>query len=156
MSAFASGRAVERWSRVLAGNGDDGFLTSASCELAGGHAEQLTNELHIVPAVLDGDEWATNVVRRCTYPLGHMLRTIAVTNAVQKIAVIGGFATSLGSRYLDILQEALDENRDFAILEPHLADMLWQEPEAPEECLLGAATYGRVRAGEVSQVVLSA
>ena len=107
----------------------------------------ITNERHIVPAIHDGDAWTTEIVRQCTYPLAHMIRVIAVTNAVQRVAVIGGFAAGLGSRYLDLLQEGLDENRDFHILAPHLDELLWREPDIPEECLLGAATYGRVRAG---------
>jgi C7-cyclitol 7-kinase len=148
LSSFSSGRGVERWARLLAAADGAAFARSVACELSQGRADLLTNELHIVPAVLAGDEWATGVVRRCTYPLGHMLRTIAVTNAVESIAVIGGFAASLGGRYLDILQEALDENQDFAILKPFLSGLLWREAEVPEECLLGAATYGRVRASE--------
>jgi glucokinase len=155
LSAFASGRAIERWARVLASKDAEGFRRSVAFESSSGVPENLTNERHIVPAVLAGDEWATNLVRRCTYPLGHMLRTIAVTNAVEKIAVIGGFAASLGERYLGFLQGALDENEDFAILRPRLGDLLWHEAEVPEECLLGAAIYGRVRASELLELALS-
>ena len=155
LSSFSSGRGVERWARTLAATDDASFRRSAACELSEGRADQLTNERHIVPAVLAGDEWTTAVVRRCTYPLAHMVRTIAVTNAVERVAVIGGFAASLGTHYLDILQDALDENRDFAILEPYLGDLLWREAEVPEECLLGAATYGRVRVAERIEIGLS-
>jgi len=149
LSAFASGRAIQRWARVLACGNSEGFSSSFANELCRGRPEDLTNEEHIVPAVLAGDQWAVDLVRRCTYPLAHMMRTIAVANAVERIAVIGGFASSLGRRYLDILQESLDENRDFAILDPHLGSLLWMETEASEECLLGAATYGRVRARDL-------
>ena len=90
LSAFSSGRAVERWGRLLASRDAEGFRSSLASELCAGDADTLTNEKHIVPAVLSGDEWATDLLRRCTYPLAHMLRTVAVTNAVQKIAVIGG------------------------------------------------------------------
>lgn len=145
LSSFSSGRGVERWARRLAQVDEARFKASLACELADGRADALTNEKHIVPAIREGDEWALGVLRRCTYPLGHMVRTIAVTNAVQKVAVIGGFASSLGHVYMDVLQEALDENRDFAILDRYLDDLLWHEPEVPEECLLGAATYGRIQ-----------
>jgi glucokinase len=148
LSSFSSGRGVERWARTVAQTDDATFRRSLAHELSEGRGAHLTNEEHIVPAVLAGDDWAIGVVRRCTYPLAHMLRTIAVTNAVERVAVIGGFAASLGPRYLDILQEALDENRDFAILEPYLSDLLWRETEVSEECLLGAATFGRALASQ--------
>lgn len=149
LSAIASGRGVERAARRHAQQDGARFRASACYPKSQGKPHLLTNEEHIVPAIVDGDEWATEILRGCTLPLGHVLRSIVVANGIQKIAVIGGFAASLGSKYLDVLQESLDENRDFAILEPHLDGLLWREVGVPEECLLGAAAYGRRRAGQM-------
>ncbi|GEM_PF-2434197 len=144
LSAVASGRGVERAVRRAALADQEGFQASR-CASGGAAPETLCNEAHIVPAIRAGDPWTMAILRACTHPLGHMLRVIAVATAVERIVVIGGFARELGNVYLDVLQEILEENADFAILRPRLRELLWREAEVPEECLLGAATYGRAQ-----------
>lgn len=145
LSSISSGRGVQRYAVQLALQDPKSFETSILYARSGGEPRSMTNEGHIVPAILEGDSWARNVLTHCSYPLAQMLSVVTAAAGLEKIAIIGGFALSLGPVYIDTLNECFQHHKDFELMTERLGDLLWMEDELMEECLLGAAAYGRRR-----------
>jgi C7-cyclitol 7-kinase len=104
LGAIASGRAIERKARIRAARNEGEFLRSkAVCEF-GATPETLNNEKHLVPALLAGDGWVSQLVTECTRPLARTLLTVAMAAGLERVLVIGGFAQALGSVYIEILR----------------------------------------------------
>ena len=108
------------------------FERSALFEQTEGRAESMSNERHLVPAILGGDPWARDVLAHCSYPLAQMLSIVTAAAGLQKIAIIGGFALSLGPAYIEVLNECLEHHKDFELLAPRLDDLLWMDDELME------------------------
>ncbi len=145
LSAISSGRGIQRYAIQHALDDRASFERSALWTRTRGRPEVMTNEAHIVPAILSGDVWAQDVLKHCTYPLAQMLSVVTAAVGLQKIAIIGGFALSLGPNYLQVLNDCFAHHKDFELMTDRLDDLLWMEAELMEECLLGAAAYGRRR-----------
>jgi C7-cyclitol 7-kinase len=145
LSSISSGRGVQRYAVQLAFEDPESFKRSILYARTSGDPGTMTNEGHIVPAILEGDPWARDVLTHCSYPLAQMLSVVTAAAGLQKIAIIGGFALSLGPAYLQVLNECFEHHKDFELMTKRLDDLLWMEDELMEECLLGAAAYGRRR-----------
>jgi predicted NBD/HSP70 family sugar kinase len=141
LGAISSGRGIERFARLRANTEKKRFERSFCVTRYHAAAETLTNEDHIVPAALLHDEWTIEVIRQCTGPLARVLLSVTAAIGLDKIVVIGGFALSLGQRYLDILQREMVGNCDFKILSDKLPDLLVMGSADEEACLRGAAVY---------------
>ena len=92
LSAIASGRGVQRYAIQRALTDPASFKASSLYRETRGNPRDLTNEHHIVPAILGGDPWARDVLKHCSYPLAQMLSVVTAAVGLQKIAIIGGFA----------------------------------------------------------------
>jgi len=145
LSAVASGRGVQRYAIQHALENPGEFKRSTLHSQTGGDPEIMTNERHIVPAILEGDPWARGVLTHCSYPLAQMLSVVTAAVGLEKVAIIGGFALSVGPAYLQVLNDCFEQHKDFELMTERLDDLLWMEDELMEECLLGAAAYGRRR-----------
>ncbi len=141
LGAISSGRGIERFARLRADIEKIRFERSLCVTRYKATAETLTNEDHIVPAALLGDEWILEVIRQCTGPLARVLLTITAACGLDKVVVIGGFALSLGHLYLDILHAEMAGSCDFKILSDMLPDLLLMGSADEEACLRGAAVY---------------
>lgn len=113
LEMIASGKGIQRNARERATQDPIAFNPSACAKRFRGAPACLTNEDHIVPAVHLDDKWATHVVRECTRPLARVLTIVATTTGVERVVVIGGFALSLGERYMTILREQVREYSDY-------------------------------------------
>jgi glucokinase len=143
LGAIASGRGIERAARRLARSHPVDFARSACALRFQGVPEQLTNETHIVPAALEGDEWILGVIRDCTKPLARVLLSITLAMGLEKIVLIGGFALRLGPVYLALLNELLCESSDYGVIADRMAGLVQLGEVDEEACLRGAATFAQ-------------
>ncbi len=141
LGAIASGRGVERLAGMLAKREQARFERSACVTRFRGSADTLTNEKHIVPAARMQDPWALEIIRRCIRPLAAALLLVTASAGLERIVVIGGFALSLGQRYLDLLQEEMLDACDYEILAEKIPGLLVMGNAGEEACLQGAALY---------------
>jgi predicted NBD/HSP70 family sugar kinase len=147
LGAIASGRGIERAARQKADRDRDGFARSLCSSQFGATSISISNEKHLVPAARAGDDWTLALILQCTEPLGQILASVTVALGLDRIAVMGGFAQSLGSPYLSILKQTLknyDAFPGFPTFDSCLIELC--EPD-DEVCLLGAATYAHKRLG---------
>lgn len=112
LGAIASGRAVERFARAAAEVDADGFAASLCSKAYGATAATLTNEAHLVPAVLAGDPWAAAFVASAAAELARVVSTVVVAAGLERVYVIGGFATALGDTYRTLLARSLARLHD--------------------------------------------
>ena len=141
LGAIASGRGIERCARMLARQEPARFERSACVTQFHSSADALTNEEHIVPAAREQDAWALEIIRRCTRPLAAALLAVTASTGLDRIVVIGGFALSMGQRYLDLLQEEMLDACDYEILAEKIPGLLVMGNADEEACLQGAAVY---------------
>lgn len=144
LGAIASGRGIERAARRAAHRDPDGFRRSMPARL-GATAACLTNEDHLVPAVLARDPWTCRLVRHCTRPMAQILLVAALASGLQKAVVVGGFALACGDVYREILQEAVLEACDYDVMRASVADLVELGDAREEAGLLGAAVYAAER-----------
>jgi glucokinase len=147
LGAIASGRGVERTARALAQRDVTAFNRSICVGQFGATPVTLSNEHHLVPAARLGDRWALSVLRECTVPLARMLAAIFLGVGLERIVVIGGFASALGSQYLRILQEEFRRASDYELLDDCHSVIIELRDTDEETCLLGAAAYVRTHGG---------
>jgi C7-cyclitol 7-kinase len=141
LGAISSGRGVEALARRRAAEDPGAFARSECCRRFGARDCDLTNERHLVPAVLAGDDWALSVVAEATRPLARSLLTVVSATGAGKVVVIGGFAHAISDRYLEVLKSEMLLSSQYHILEPHLASLLALGPR--DSCLRGAAVFAR-------------
>ncbi len=145
LGAIASGRGVARLARYRAAADPTGFARSLCRDRLGASSDNLSNEQHFVPAVCAGDAWALEVLRDASRPLAQVLATVIFAAGLQGILIIGGFATSIGRTYLDLLYELVQHHCDYSAL-AFRRNMLQFGKMSEEACLRGAAEYAlRVR-----------
>jgi glucokinase len=101
----------------------------------------------LVPAAVAGDEWAIRVISKATEPLGRVLASITTAMGLDLIAVIGGFAQSMGPAYVKILEGILRNQDHFPGFPKFTSGFIELPPPDDEVCLLGAATYAHKRLG---------
>jgi predicted NBD/HSP70 family sugar kinase len=138
LGALASGRAFERRAREFALRDRLGYGAS-SCGRSGVQSRDLTNELHLVPAMLTGDRWSLKLLRDAVAPLAKLALQIVVAGGLERCYVIGGFAMALGSIYEDALVSAMEALLDSSAitLDPRVVVQV-VEPST-EAVLRGAA-----------------
>jgi glucokinase len=147
LGAIASGRGIERAATRAAMDDPAAFKKSLCVTKFGADETALRNEDHLVPAALEGDEWALSVISRCTEPLGRVLATLTAAMGLDLIAVMGGFAQSMGSAYVKILEGTMRDQDHFPGFPKFKAGFIELHPPDDEVCLLGAATYAHKRLG---------
>jgi glucokinase len=143
LGAIASGRGIERAARRQACEDPSAFACSASVRQFGGTAYTLNNEEHIVPAALSGDKWCLDVVRRATKPLARLILSVALGAGVERVTMIGGFALSLGSVYLQILREELLATCRYSVLDNSVGSLVELGAGCEEACLMGAGAFAQ-------------
>jgi C7-cyclitol 7-kinase len=141
LGAIASGRGIERHARQTAKKNELYFKDSSLVRKFGATLDTITNEEHLVPAILGGDEWALEVLTTCTRPLARVLLMIAVAAGLDRVFLIGGFAQALGSVYLDRLRALAFEASRFELVEASLASLFQLAPYNAEICLEGCGTF---------------
>ncbi len=146
LQAIASGRGIERAARREARANRPSFERSLCATKFGASVESVNNEQHLVPAAREYDEWALNVIRRCTNPLGHILAILTVAAGLDRIVITGGMAQGLGFVYVELLLESMRRYYSSPGFPFDLNIVQLCKPNA-EVCLLGAATYAHLRLG---------
>lgn len=101
----------------------------------------LTNEDHIVPAALAGDNWTLTLIRESVQPLAKALWTCVSFAGVQQIILVGGFATALGDVYLDMLNEELLDATDFGLFRSAAEGLVVSGDNQDIASLVGAHFY---------------
>jgi glucokinase len=143
LGAVASGRGVERRARMRAADDASKFRASKVFLKFRGTPQHLTNEQHLVPAILDGDPWALHVLRDCTLPLAQVLVLIAVAAGLDRVFVMGGFAQAIGKRYLDLLRALASHSSRFDVTQDRVDSMFDFAPRGGEICLEGCLAFLR-------------
>jgi len=141
LGAIASGRAVERFARSAATLDAAEFAASLCAKAYGATPETLTNERHLVPAVLAGDTWAAGFVASAAAELARVVSTVVVAADLERVYVIGGFATALGETYRAMLARslaALHDSPATALDSDRLVRIATLDERA---CLRGAALF---------------
>jgi len=144
LSAFASGRGAERLARRLARSQADEFEKSM-CASLGATKDELSNEKHLVPAIAANDPWALSVLRLAIAPLAEVLRTIIVGAGLEKVFVIGGFASQIPELYANELTSAILRNNSSGLLALPAEGLIDVDDAAGNVCLLGAGLFARSR-----------
>lgn len=150
LGAIASGRGIERAARQQAIEHPRGFANSLCVRHFSASADILCNEKHILPAALMGDGWSLKVIRQSTIPLAHVLATVFLAAGLEKIIVIGGFATALGQVYLDILRHEFNKSIDYDVFTNSPSDCIVFGNLIEEACLLGAAAFLELKTAGIS------
>lgn len=109
LSAVSSGRAAERSARKIALSDPASFKSSLIFKGFGIDANAIENELHLVPAALAKDSWACAIIQSGIVALASSLAMIVTAQGLKSIIIMGGFATALGSYYIDALQNRIDQ-----------------------------------------------
>ncbi|MGA3009056.1 MAG: ROK family protein [Terracidiphilus sp.] len=123
LGAIASGRGVERMARQIRKD------------------ESLTNERQIVPAILQGESWALEILGLSMQPLVHTLLGVTMAVGLDKVFIIGGFAQSVGLLYEKLLNDLVVANSRYGVLEERLNNFVELVSADEELCLSGAAYY---------------
>jgi len=143
LGAIASGRGVERRALHCARLDMPSFERSACVRDFNASLTSLSNEQHLVPAAKAGDEWALRVIRESTRPLARILNCMVLGMGLDGIVIIGGFALSLGSVYLDLVCDLMVECCDYPVLSSYLPELIRLGDVNDEACLKGTAAYAR-------------
>lgn len=141
LGAVASGRGFERAARLRARKDVAGFTRSCVHTCRGGEPDTLSNEKHLVPALLAGDQWALSILRDCTRPLARTLLCSTLATGLERVFIIGGFAQALGILYLNLLRELVVELSGYDVLRDRIGSLLASGYACGEPCLLGCGVY---------------
>ena len=143
LGAVASGRAVERLARRRALTDPLAFQSSQLVAKYCATPEWLTNEQHLVPAILNGDSWAFEILRTATVPLAQVLLLIAVAAGLDRVFLMGGFAQAIGPLYLQLLRTLAKQSSRFDLAETHIDSMFDFGPSTETICLEGCLSFLR-------------
>ncbi|MFA4903595.1 MAG: ROK family protein [Desulfobaccales bacterium] len=143
VGAISSGRGILRLAKLCARRDQQKFNNSALGRSVNGNPEYLTNEDHIAPAVMQGDEWTLRVLEYATRPLAQTILTIWLAIGLTRIILIGGFALAVGSHYTRILENELQKLSDYKLLQEGVGGMVTLGQPDEEACLIGAAVYAQ-------------
>jgi glucokinase len=138
LGAIASGRGFERSARAAAERQTTEFAASR-CGRSGIASDALTNERDLVPALLAGDPWATALLRDSVTPLARLALQIVVASGLERIYLIGGFASALGSCYVGAFNAALQSHLDSGGLRIEVCELTRLLQPGAEAALRGAA-----------------
>jgi len=141
LAAIASGRGIERAARRCALDEPDAFARSMCVGRYGATAITLSNEEHLVPAALAGDEWCLALIHQATRPLARVLLAVILAAGLERVIVIGGFALSLGSVYLQILRGELTAVCRYSVINDEIDSLVELGTGCEEACLMGAGSF---------------
>lgn len=139
LGSLASGRGIERAARAAAARSHSSFAASACFKIFGATAGTLNNEEHLVPAILAGDPWATGFLERAIQVLAPVVLHAIVAAGLERVYVIGGFATALSEHYATLLESALRRLNDSPATALPVGGIVRVASLSDEACLLGAA-----------------
>ena len=142
LGAIASGRGIERAARRWATADPSAFALSEAGG-AGVSGAVLTNEDHLVPACLRGDDWSLALVRKCTMPLSRTLVSTLMAAGLDHIFLIGGFAEALGDVYLEIVRTQVAHVGRHPFDESNMGDRVTIAATDDNACLTGCAVFAR-------------
>jgi len=140
LGAIASGRGTENLARRMAHLNAAAFDKSLCVTSFGATQQDFTNEEHLVPAARTGDSWAWDVISTAQGPLAQVLAAVTVAASLESVLIIGGFAISLGDRYLACLREAV-QRRTAGLIDIPIEDVIRFGRAAGEACLRGAGYF---------------
>ena len=146
LGAIASARGIERIVRARAEADYRAFARSLLFTRFGGSAAELTNESHIVPALLARDPWTSSIVYECTRHLVRSLLTVTMAAGLEKVYFIGGFPNALGSRYLEMVRSLAQDLSRYQIAAEYLDGLFEAALTDQETCLEGCAAFLRAKA----------
>jgi C7-cyclitol 7-kinase len=149
LGAIASGRGTENFARRVARLDSASFLRSLCATSFGATLDQLTNEQHLVPAALRGDPWAWSVIGKAQEPLAEVLATAIVAASLQRVLVIGGFAVSLGDRYIDDLRALVQRRFTPGLIDVPMEDVIGFGHSPADACLRGGGIFAAAAAREL-------
>jgi hypothetical protein len=72
-----------------------------------------------------------------------VLNCSVLGSGLDGIVIIGGFALSFGTAYLDMVRELMTVGCDYPVLSRFLPGMVHLGDVTEEACLVGAAAYAR-------------
>jgi predicted NBD/HSP70 family sugar kinase len=147
LGAIASGRGIERFGALEAQRDPNAFRSSLCSTRFGATPEDLRNEAHLAPAAQAGDPWARTVIAHCTAPLAQIVAGLTAAVGLDHVAIIGGFAQTLGDAYRQILEEQLAPYEFFPGFPKFSSGFIEVHRPENDVCLLGAATYAHLRLG---------
>lgn len=144
LGAIASGRGTQMLARRIALSDPAAFERSLCATQFAAHPDGITNEAHLVPAAVRGDEWSWAVVRCAMQPLAQTLAAVTQAAGLKRIVIIGGFALELGQRYIDELARAMSVYCDGGVCSAAVDDLLLLWAFDDEPCLRGAGAFGNM------------
>ena len=145
LGAIASGRGFERHARREAQRDAAAFRASACAVRYRATAATLINEVHLAPAIAEGDEWALGLLRTSVNPLAEVLRTLTIGCGLQHVVIMGGFAQRIGPAYERALTSALGTFSDRGSACVRLENFVSVASQGDEPGLIGAARYAQRR-----------
>ncbi|HEY7980435.1 MAG TPA: ROK family protein [Candidatus Eremiobacteraceae bacterium] len=140
LGAIASGRGTENLAQRMSKLNAAAFDASLCVTSFGATQSHFTNEDHLVPAARLGDPWAWDLISTTQGPLAQVLAALIVAASLENVLIIGGFAISLGDRYLACLREAV-QRRIAGLIELPVDDVIHFGQSAGEACLRGAGLF---------------
>jgi predicted NBD/HSP70 family sugar kinase len=108
LATVASGRGTLSRIRAAATDDEPRWRSSMLGYLSRSTPERLQTE-HIVSAFHAGDEWVSRFIRDGAEALGRTLATIGQSVGVHEFILVGGFAKALGSHYVAIVADEINE-----------------------------------------------
>ena len=106
LNALSSGRAAEKLIRAKAAVETDAYKNSLLFELSGGDIASLDNR-KFADAVNAGDTWALEILNEVTLPVANAVNHISTVSGVGDFVIVGGFAISMGEKYITSLKKHL-------------------------------------------------
>jgi glucokinase len=140
LGAISSGRGTENLAHRISQLNSAAFDESLCVTSFGATQSHFTNEDHLVPAARQGDAWAWDVISTAQGPLAQVLAALIVAASLENVLIIGGFAISLGDRYLACLREAV-QRRIAGMIDLQIDDVIQFGQSAGEACLRGAGLF---------------
>ncbi|MFC1599205.1 ROK family protein, partial [Candidatus Omnitrophota bacterium] len=134
LCSYASGPAVQRLARRIAGKDFRGFQASLLYAYTSGDAEAITTE-HIAQAAQEGDAFALSILDEATFYLALRILQLSADLGLEKFIITGGFALGVGQPYFESLRNNLvelchssgfftgwDDERIRSLVEPAVGD----------------------------------
>jgi N-acetylglucosamine kinase-like BadF-type ATPase len=122
-------------------------VVATSARLARG---VVSNDIHLVPAVIAGDRWANTILAATVAPLAETVGVMTIACGLEGLVIMGGFAQSLGEAYKRTLSHALGTISDCGAARVALGDFIMLAEPGAEPGLIGAARYARTRRAVVA------
>jgi len=136
LGAVASGRGVLAAARAAGLKDLPGYQESALGRSVFRPAD-LSNEV-LAAAIRDHDVFGTDVLRASLRPLAQAIMAVFFAIGVRRFRIIGGFAQAIGSRYAQLLTEALQEIGGFGLTAADIDQLVTMGHADDDHSLIGA------------------